>query len=55
MSFSAPDHSELESFANFVGLDYAEFYEAYYGLDNEEFEQQLQQEEEDLIEAYYSM
>ena len=55
MSFTPPEHSELESFAKFVGLDYDEFYEAYYGLDNEEFEQQLREEEEDLIESYYTM
>ena len=53
---SAPDHSELESFAKFIGLtgsDYDLFYETYYNLDNDAFEEELEQDIEDLIESHY--
>lgn len=53
---SAPDHSELESFAKFIGLtgsDYDLFYETYYSLENEDFEEELEQAENDLIDSYH--
>ena len=48
MCNSTVDNSDLEGFARFVGLSGTDtdlFYEAYYGLDNEEFEEELVLEE----------
>lgn len=50
-------HDELESFAKFIGLqgsDYDLFYETYYSLENEDYEEELSQAEEDLIETYFA-
>ena len=49
-------NDELETFAKFIGLtgqDYDLFYETYYNLENEGYEDELTQAEEDLIESYY--
>ena len=51
-----PQNSDLETFAKFIGLtgsDYDLFYEAYYSLENEDYEEELSQAEEDLIDTYY--
>ena len=50
-------HDELESFAKFIGLqgsDYDLFYETYYSLEKEDYEEELSQAEEDLIETYFA-
>ena len=50
-------HDDLESFAKFIGLqgsDYDLFYETYYSLENEDYEEELSQAEEDLIETYFA-
>ena len=49
-------HDDLESFAKFIGLhgsDYDLFYETYYSLENEDYEEELSQAEIDLIESYH--
>ena len=50
------EQHDLESFAKFIGLvgeDYDLFYETYYSIENESYEEELTQVELDLIESYH--